>query len=219
MSRGTGAHIGPPNASEYSNVDAPSVGTAWYPAKERMPISSPSERAQPGGAQTKAQVAHLAALAWVSMLGTDLLIHAGVLARLYAVPSAFLLDPSEAFALIPIGYLSFLILALFTTHLSVRLGVSDWFTGARFGLTFGGTIWAALVLGLASISTASWSLLLGWFVGQTLELGVAGAVIGAGLNGTRSRKLWILVIGWCIFAFIVTVVLQNVGLAPAAQLR
>lgn len=40
---------------------------------------------------------HIAILAWVSMLGTDLLIHGGILARLCAEPSQFLLDPETAF--------------------------------------------------------------------------------------------------------------------------
>ena len=164
-------------------------------------------------------LAHLVVLAWVSMLGTDLLLHAGVLAWLYARPTPFLLDPATAFNRIPIGYASFLVLATLLAVLSVRLGVRDWKEGLRFGLLLGTAVWAALTMGLASISTASGPLLLGWFVGQTVELGLGGAVVGGGLQGVRPRRLWMLVVVWCVFAFGTTVLMQNLGLAPAAVVR
>lgn len=153
------------------------------------------------------------------MLGTDLLLHAGVLARHYARPSPFLLDPAAAFSLIPLGYLSFFVLAALLTRLAVRLDIGTWRRGLFFGLGLGASIWGALVLGLASISTASWSLLAGWFVGQTVELGVAGCIVGAALSGVPSRKLWGIVLGWCIVAFVTTVLMQNLGWAPASVIR
>lgn len=162
---------------------------------------------------------HLAFLGWVSMLGTDLVLHAGILAWLYAQPSPFLLDPLQAFNRIPLGYLSFLVLAALLAYLAVRLDIQHWRAGLRFGLTLGASVWGALALGLASISTAPWALLVGWFVGQTIELGVAGALVGAGLQGERTRRLWLFVIGWCIAAIAITVLMQNVGLAPPALLR
>lgn len=168
---------------------------------------------------TVARQGHLALLSWVSMLGTDLLLHAGVLARLYADPGPFLLEPAQAFARIPIGYLSFLLLALLLTHLVLRLDIRSWRGGMLFGLALGASIWGALTLGLASISTATASLLAGWFVGQTIELGVAGAIVGAALQGVRTRRLWLLVAGWCVVAFAITVVMQNTGLAPALLTR
>ena len=174
---------------------------------------------QPAAEPSVRRVGHLVVIAWVSMLGTDLLLHAGILAWLYARPSPFLLNPTQAFNRIPMGYASFLALALLLGFLSVRLDVRDWRQGLRFGLLLGASIWAALTLGLASISTASPALLLGWFVGQTIELGLAGAIVGAGLQGVRFRRLWLRVILWCVAAFAVTVILQNSGLAPAAVVR
>jgi hypothetical protein len=150
--------------------------------------------------------------------GTDLVLHAGILAWLYAQPSPFLLDPVQAFNRIPLGYLSFFVLALLV-HVAARLGIQHWRAGMQFGLMLGASVWGALALGLASISTAPWGLLVGWFLGQTVELGLAGALVGAGLQGVRTRKLWLFVIGWCIAAVAVTVLLQNVGLAPPAVLR
>jgi len=156
-------------------------------------------------------------LAWMSMLGFDLLLHAGVLARFYIEPSPFLLPPLEAFKRIPLGYLSFMILALLLLWLMVRLGIAGWRAGARFGLILGAALWAAQVLGLLSITTADWELLAGWFVGQTLELGVAGAVAGSGLAGVRLRRLSLVVLAFVIVAVIITVVLQSLGLAPAVR--
>jgi len=153
------------------------------------------------------------------MLGTDLLLHAGFLARQYARPSPFLLDPSTAFSLIPVGYLSFFILAVLLTRLAVRLRVQTWRRGLLLGAELGASIWGALALGLASISTASWGLLAGWFVGQTVELGLAGCVVGAALNGVRPRKLWGIALGWCVVAFVITVLMQNLGWAPASVVR
>ena len=49
-------------------------------------------------------------LAWLAVIGFDLFLHAGVLAGIYSEPSPFLLPPEEAFRLIPLGYLSFLML-------------------------------------------------------------------------------------------------------------
>lgn len=156
---------------------------------------------------------HLAMLAWVSMLGTDLLLHAGILNHLYAQPSPFLLEPARAFQLIPLGYLSFLLLALLLTQLAIRLDLHTWRGGVSLGVWVGAAIWGALVLGLASISTAPWDLLIGWFLGQTVELGIAGGIAGAALAGTRPGRLWVLVVGWIILAFAITVVMQNTGLA------
>jgi hypothetical protein len=162
------------------------------------------------------RLGHIAVLAWISMLGSDVLLHAGILARLYTQPSPFLLDPARAFSRIPIGYLSFLVLTILLTFLEARLSIRNWRTGTRFGLLLGASIWLALVLGLASISTASWQLLAGWFVGQTVELGLAGAVVGAALQGVPMRRLWLIALGWCFIALTGTVLLQTLGIAPAA---
>ena len=135
-----------------------------------------------------------------------------MLARLYVEPSPFLLSPERAFALNPVGHLSFLGLTILLIWLMVRLGIQGWRQGAVFGLKLGALTWGALVVGLLSISTASLALLIGWFLGQTIELGVAGS----GFKGVRLGRLFLQVLALVIGAFAITILLQTLGLAPAA---
>ncbi len=160
----------------------------------------------------------LTLLAWLASVEFDFLLHGGLLARLYVEPSQFLLPPKDAFRLIPLGYLSFLLLTLLLAWLASALHVKGCKRGLFFGLALGGSIWGALVLGLASITTADYGLLAGWFVGQTLEMGLAGAVIGSGLGGTRAKKLVGIVLLIGVVCAVVTVVLQSTGFAPVVQI-
>ena len=77
------------------------------------------------------------------------------------------------------------------------------------GLIMGLFIWVALSIGLASISTAPYFLLIGWAAGQAMELGLAGAIIGIGFERRSLKKLGL----WCIVIFFVCailgVVIQN----------
>ena len=139
-----------------------------------------------------------------------------MLARLYVEPSPFLLSPERAFALNPVGHLSFLGLTILLIWLMVRLGIQGWRQGAVFGLKLGALTWGALVVGLLSISTASLALLIGWFLGQTIELGIAGMVAGSGFKGVRLGRLFLQVLALVIGAFAITILLQTLGLAPAA---
>jgi len=157
----------------------------------------------------------LTLLAWLSMIGFDFFLHAGVLAHLYIEPSPFLAPPERAFGLIPVGYLSFLCLAILLTWLMARLGIQGWCQGGIFGLQLGALALGAFNLGLLSISTAGPVLLAGWFFGQTVELGIAGMVVGSGFAGSRLGQLFAKVLAVVIVAFALTVLLQNVGLAPA----
>jgi hypothetical protein len=78
-------------------------------------------------------------------------------------------------------------------------------------------LWGALVLGLYSISTAGVPLLVGWWLGQAVELGVAGGVIGGLAAGVSFRRmlLWVTLI---VFGLLVlTVALQSLGIAPAMR--
>jgi len=160
----------------------------------------------------------LTLIAWLSMLGFDFLLHAGLLAGLYLQPSLFLLPPLRAFKLIPLGYLSFLPLTVLLVWLMTRLQLSGWRQGAFFGLKLGGLTWGAFVLGLLSISTASYSLLFGWFIGQTVELAIAGAVIGSGLAGMRLRRLFGMVTVFVLLSVITVLILQSLGLIPTTRI-
>ncbi|MFC1933172.1 hypothetical protein ACFLXU_06075 [Chloroflexota bacterium] len=150
-------------------------------------------------------------LALLAVIGFDLLLHAGILASLYSRPSPFLLPPEEAFRLIPLGYLSFLTLIVMLVWLMTRLGIAGWRAGLVFGLKVGVLVWGALTLGLLSISTASPSLLAGWFVGQTVELGIAGIVLGIGLATARLRSLLVKVLVFFVVTAVLAVVIQNIG--------
>jgi len=155
-------------------------------------------------------------LGWFSVIGFDFLLHAGLLSRIYLKPSPFLLPPERMFRLIPLGYLSFLLMTVLLYWLMVTCDVVGGLEGSVFGLKLGGLMGGGGMLGLASISTAEYSLLCGWFIGQTIELGIAGAVVGSALGGTSLKRLSIMVSVFVVFSLIITVVLQAVGLAPAA---
>jgi hypothetical protein len=170
-----------------------------------------------GSPQSRRLIA-IAFLAWIAMIGLDFFIHAGLLARLYTEPSPFLLPPSRAFALIPLGYLSFLLLAFLVLWLARRLGIHTARAGFLFGLQLGAIIWGAFALGLASISTANAGLLAGWFIGQAIELGVGGAVVGSALGDRPMKSLLLRVLALAIAAFVLTVALQSAGLAPSVRL-
>lgn len=154
------------------------------------------------------------AAAWVLSLGFDVFLHGGLLARLYAEPGAFLLAPEDAFRRIPLGHLAFLGLTAALYWLLRRLGVRGAAAGFRYGAVAGTVVWGALVIGLYSISTAGPSLLAGWWVGQTVELGLAGAVLGAAGKGVSLKRIWT-VVGVAVVLFAAaTVALQSLGLAP-----
>lgn len=158
-------------------------------------------------------------LAWMVVLGFDFLLHGGLLARLYAEPSPFLLTAEDAFRLIPLGYLSFLVFVLLLAWLMSRQDIRGGRRGLVFGLQVGALAWGSLVLGLLSISTASPELMAAWFVGQTVEAGIAGTVLGSGLASSRPWRLVAYVVVFAIAALAVTVALQSIGLTPAMKTR
>lgn len=156
--------------------------------------------------------------AWLLSLGFDLLLHAGLLARVYLRPSAFLLRPEQAFARIPLGYLGFLVLTVALYWLYSRLHVRGWLDGFRFGIFAGLVLWGALALGLYSITTAAPELLLGWWVGQAFELGLAGAVIGAAFAGTPLKTIYWKVVAAVLLMLVVVILMQSLGVAPAMKM-
>ena len=158
-------------------------------------------------------------LAWFVVLGFDFLLHGGLLARLYAEPSPFLLTAEDSFRLIPLGYLSFLAFIILLVWLMVRQKIGGASRGLLFGLQVGALAWGSLVLGLLSISTASLELMAGWFIGQTVEAGIGGLVVGLGLASKRPWRLVLYVVLFVIASLVVTIILQSVGLAPAVELR
>ncbi len=155
--------------------------------------------------------------AWVLALGFDVFLHAGVLAKLYRETSPFLLQPGEAFRRIPLGYLSFLVLILSLYWLFHRMDIRGVASGLRHGSIVGCVVWGALAVGMYSISTAGLALLVGWWIGQAIELGLAGAVLGAAANGGSLKRIWVVVVFAVIGCVVGTIVLQTLGLAPAMR--
>ena len=155
-------------------------------------------------------------LAWVGVLGFDLFLHGAILSSFYTGESSFLLQPLEAFRRIPWGYLSFLIITIFLAWLIAKIEIRGWRQGIVIGGFIGGVIWTSLAVGMYSISTASPILLLGWLIGQTLEMAYAGAVIGQGLYLESTRKLTITVLLLTLGFIVLTFILQSIGLAPVS---
>ena len=151
---------------------------------------------------------------WVAAISLDLFLHAGLLAALYTNKSPFLLDADTAFRRIPLGYLSFLLLTGLLLWLMKKTGAIDRRGGAVFGLKFGFATWGAFVIGLYSIATANAGLLLGWWAGQTIELGLSGFVMGACLEGVGKKKIVAGLAAFFVLMVMLTVILQILGVAP-----
>lgn len=152
--------------------------------------------------------------AWLLSLGFDLFLHAGALARLYARPSDFVLPASEAFRRIPLGYAAFLVMTAALYWLYRKLQLKGALAGFRFGLVAGLVVWGAWLAGLYSVSTADADLLVGWWVGQSFELALAGAVFGAAADGMRTGRLYLKVSVAVVLLVAGVIVLQLTGAAP-----
>ncbi len=152
--------------------------------------------------------------AWVAALGFDLFLHAGILAPLYLEANPFLLEPMEAFRRIPAGYITFLVLTASLYWLLQRLQVRGALAGGKTGAMAGAVLWGAFLLGLWSISTAQPPLLLSWWAGQTVELAISGAVIGAAATGLGNRALWARVLAFSLALVVITFGMQSVGITP-----
>jgi hypothetical protein len=75
-------------------------------------------------------------------------------------------------------------------------------------------VWGAFALGLYSISTVTAPILAGWWIGQTVELGLAGAVFGGAANGVPLKRIWAGVAIAAVACAVGTIVLQSIGFAP-----
>jgi hypothetical protein len=153
-------------------------------------------------------------IAWFLSLGVDLFLHGGLLARLYLIKSPFILPADQAFRRIPLGYLAFLLLTAALFWLCRRLDVRGIRAGWWHGFVFGLVLWGSLVLGLYSISTASVPLLFAWWLGQAVELGISGGVIGGLAAGISPRRMlfWVTLI--VVGLLVLTITLQSLGVAP-----
>ena len=153
-------------------------------------------------------------IAWFLSLGVDLFLHGGLLARLYLTPSPFVLPADQAFRRIPLGYITLLLLTGALFWFCRRLDIRGIRAGWIHGIGLGVVLWGALVLGLYTITTAGVPLLAAWWVGQSLELGAAGGVIGGIAAGVPVRRMLFGVTLIVVVLLVLTIALQSLGLAP-----
>ena len=153
-------------------------------------------------------------ISWIAFLGFDFLLHAGLLAKMYSRTNPALLNAELAFYRIPFGYLSFLVFVVVVYWIFSRIGINEWKKGFWFGIKFGALLGMASTLGFYSILTVDLDMLIGWGLGQTIEFGIVGAIIGGANSGISLKKLLIGVATFVVIAVILTIILQNVGLAP-----
>jgi hypothetical protein len=153
-------------------------------------------------------------LSWIAMIAFDFLLHGGLLASFYIGDSPFLLPPLIAFQRIPIGYASFFLTALLINWLMDRFELTSWQQAFTFGGKLAILMWGALLLGLYSISTIEPSLAIAWLFGQSFQMAIGATVIFLGKNSESLKRLTSWVIGFLLIAFVATILLQNIGLAP-----
>lgn len=154
-------------------------------------------------------------LAWVAMAGVDFLLQGGILAPLFDWQSPFLVEPAMAFARIPLAYVGLGLAATVLVWLLPKTGARDARSGIAVAVGLGGGLWTAFLVGLASISTANVTLLLGWWLAGVAEFAAGGWVIGAVTAGRRTRPIAIAVVAFAATCAVATVILQTVGYATS----
>ena len=158
-------------------------------------------------------------LAWFTMLGFDFFLHGGLLANFYFAENDFTISPLEAFRRIPIGYLGFLLFAIFLVWIVPLLNLDNWKQGFWLGSKLAAILWGGFLLGLISISRIPLNLAIAWFVGQTLEFGIGGAVVAEASTATSLRKITLAVFSFVVIAVATTIALQSAGIVPTLRIR
>ncbi|NNF35129.1 MAG: hypothetical protein HKN68_13530 [Saprospiraceae bacterium] len=158
-------------------------------------------------------------ISWLSMIATDFLIHGGILASLYMKESPFLLSAELAFIRIPLGYLSFLLLAWLLYYFFKKEWPINKRDGFTQGLTIGAIVWGSMLMGLYSISTIDPLLALGWMAGQSVEMGIGGYfMVFAHHSEKVSKPLKVLGL-FFLLMIVITIILQVAGIAPAVKIN
>ncbi|MDH3253361.1 MAG: hypothetical protein OEM62_00045 [Acidobacteriota bacterium] len=149
-------------------------------------------------------------LAWLAFLGIDFFVHGALLAEWYQRGAPALLSLEQAFARIPLGYASFLLLTGLVVWIGARLELMGWRQGLAFGSVVGTVLAGAHSLALVSITTLSPQLAMWWGLAEALELAVAGSVVGAALSAPRLGRLTAVVAAFVVFLVVLTITWQNV---------
>jgi hypothetical protein len=148
-------------------------------------------------------------ITWIATIGFDLIWHGGILADVYTRSNPALLDPEQAFNRIPYGYGSLLVQVVLIYWLFSLIKVNEWRKGIQMGFMFGGMMGIVSIMGQFSILTLELEILILWGVGQVIEFGTMGAVIGAGISDASLKKLAAKVAILVVIAFLFTIVLQS----------
>ena len=181
-------------------------------------LSGTKKKRKIGHEKTLKWRVELILISWLAVLGFDFLLHAGLLARVYARESPALLSAEHAFYRIPFGYLSYLILVVLIFWVLSRFGVNDWKKGLWTGIKLGALIEAAFAVGMYSITKIDLDMLLGWGLGQIIVFGIAGGLIGAAYSGTSLKKLMVMTAIFVAVMVVLIIVLQSLGLVPPIRL-
>jgi hypothetical protein len=156
-------------------------------------------------------------LAWLLLLMLDFLAHATLLSHFWAQDYPAQKSKEELFRLIPLGYLSFLILTLLVGWIYVRFygerGNAK--KGLSFGAVFGGLFALMTFLGwYAALNLPALFILLISIV-YFVEIVAVGFTYGYLIHPESIKKrVWVL-ISIIIFGLVLSVVLQNV--MPSTQ--
>jgi hypothetical protein len=161
----------------------------------------------------------VSALAWLAIIGLDLLMNAGLLARFYNWELPGFLPPMKMFQFIPLGYAAFLLWSITLVWLIRRTGAIGLGAGAAFGAKLGVLLAGAAFLGWMSIFAFPARMLFCWAVDHVLTYTLAGAVVGSGLAAPRLRKLTFAVIALVVACVVISVVMQSLGLVPARTMH
>ena len=151
-------------------------------------------------------------------LGIDFFLHGGIFAAIYVQESPFLLSGIEAFRRIPLGYIGLLVTSGLLVWIIDKTTEKGWRKGLVMGLSLGFVMGGSSALGLYSISTARLQFIGVWFIAQVIEFTIAGAIISQGFLNQSLRRITSAVIIGFILLIVVTIVLQNVGLAPSIMM-
>ena len=157
-------------------------------------------------------------LSWLGFIGFDLFLHAGLLAKLYHDDNPAILPPLDAFYRIPFGYIAFFLYWIFLYWLIIKAELSDRIVIIRFSAIVGVFLGISSTLAQFSILQVNELLLIGWGLGFIIEIIIAGTIIAYALTGYSYKKLFYFVLLFDIALFIITVVMQNIGLAPPLEI-
>ena len=151
-------------------------------------------------------------IAWLFFLMLDFLAHATLLSLFWANEYPALKSKEELFRLIPLGYLSFLILTFLIGWVYIRFYREGGNTkkGLSFGAAFGSLFALATFLGWYSALNLPVLFVLLISVVYFVEIAAVGFVYGYLLPPESVKKRVWLLVGMIILGFVLSVILQNV---------